>query len=190
MKKKVLNIWQILCLILAAALVLTGVVLISKVAALKEEVKLLNVQVAELEKYNTELLTQRDYSATVEEEIGFEESADYSNLDIDGWAVQDGVLTVTGSIHVGMFSDTVSSARLELRKGDEVLQTISLELLEGEAEDVYETELTGVSFRIPEISASEELQLWLVVQPAAGNAFSTFGASWYQAGGQLMLITG
>lgn len=194
MNKKVLTVSQILCIILAAALLVSVAVLVftgSKNAALKEELELLNAQVAELEQHNMELLDQLNASGILPEaDSALDDLVDYSALDIDGWNAQDGTLTVTGFVHVGMFSDTLASAHLELRKGDEVLQTLPLELKEGEAEDVYEAELTGVSFRIPALSANEELQLWLVVQPENSSSVSSFGAGWYQADGQLMLITG
>lgn len=194
MNKKVLTVSQILCIVLAAALLVAVAALIftgSKIAALKEELHLMNVQVAELEQHNMELLGQLDTSGVLPEaDSALDDLADYSAFDIDGWSVQDGTLTVTGFVHVGMFSDTLTAAHLELRKGDEVLQTVPLDLQVGEAEDVYEAELTGVSFRIPALSANEEVQLWLVVQPANGGAIFSFGAGWYQAGDQLMLITG
>jgi hypothetical protein len=194
MKKKVLNLQSLLCIVLAVALAVTAVALFftdAKTAALEEELQLMSVELAELKLQNTELQAQLNASGILPEAGSQQEDiADYSVFDVADWSVQDGNLTVTGSVYVGLFSDTLSAAHLELRKGDEVLQTVALELWEGEAEDVYEAELNGASFRLPALSDDEELQLWLVVQPANGSAVSSFGAGWYQVGDELMMVTG
>lgn len=188
MKTKTLKISQILCIVLAAALLLTVVLLIgakSEVSDLEKEVQALNEQVqslhAQLNSHSVSVVPGTD---------NVEEDGDYSTFIIDYWAANDGMLTVSSSVYVGMFSDELSGARVELWRGDAVVQSIPLALAEGEAEDVYEAVLTDVTFTIPQIDSTEELQLWLVVESANGNPVFTCGAGWYLEGDELMLVSG
>lgn len=196
MEKKTVKIPQILCIVLAAALLLSLLALVSAksdATQLEEQVRMLNEHIQTLELQNQAMQTQLEASGIFEDPMDFddmEEDGDYSTLTIDSWLAADGKLTVSGYVYVGMFSDTLSGAQLELWRGDAVLHSIPLTLEIGEAEDVYEGELIDVSFAIPEIGSDEELQLWLVVEPANGNPVFTCGAGWYLENGRLMLITG
>ena len=194
MKKKFLVVFQILSIFLAAALLLSVVALVrsgSEKATLEEQVQTLRAEVEELQARNQELNAQLNSWGIQSGEYGeIKPEFDYSSLEIDSWSENSGMLTVSGYIHVGMFSDKLSSARLELWKGDVVLQSLPLQLQESEAEDVYEKELADISFQIPDLSSNEELQLWLVMESASGNIVFTFGAGWYQEDGHLLLITG
>ena len=81
------------------------------------------------------------------------------------------------------------SARLELWKGDAVYSSQPVTLNATEADTVFEANLS-TSFRIPELSSGEELQLWLMVEPEGSEALFACAAGWYLENGELMIITG
>lgn len=182
-KKQIFRIACILCIVLAAALLLSVIGLISanaKVAALEEEVAALNTHIQAMEMQ----LNAQDFLA------GQEDDVDYATLSIDSWTTEGDNLLVSGYAFVGLFSDTIMGAQLELRRGEILLQSIPVMLDIGEAENVYEAALVNTSFRIPQMSNNEELQLWLVVTPTNSAPISAYGAGWYVEDGSLMLIAG
>lgn len=182
-KKQIFRIACILCIVLAAALLLSVIGLISanaKVAALEEEVQTLNAHVQALEMQ----LSVQDFLTDQGADV------DYATLSIESWDVDGENLTVSGYAFVGLFSDSIIGAQLELRRGEILLQSIPLMLELGEAENVYEAAIADTSFRIPELNSEEELQLWLVVTPTSSAPLSAYGAGWYVEDGSLMLIAG
>ncbi len=183
MKKKIVRFYQILCLALAAALLLMTVAFISvksEVTTLEEEVQTLNSHIQALEMQ----LNVQDFLATEEDNV------DYATLSIESWSAEGEKLTVSGYVFVGLFSDSILGAQLELRSGEILVQSIPLALELGEAENVYEAAIADTSFRIPKLNAEEELQLWLVVTPTSSAPLSAYGAGWYVEDGSLMLIAG
>lgn len=182
-KKQIFRIYQIACLVLAVALLITVAALISatsKTAALKEEVQSLQSHIQALEMQ----LNVQDFLAVEEE------NEDYATLSIESWNANGDTFTVSGYAFVGLFSDTLANAQLELRRGEILLQSVPLTLELGEAENVYEAAIADISFPIPQLNADEELQLWLVVSPTSSAPLSAYGAGWYMEAGSLMLVAG
>ena len=83
----------------------------------------------------------------------------------------------------------ISDARIELRKGENVLDSQSISFGSGDAIGIYEVDVS-VQFDFPEIGADEELQLWLIVDSESAGLLETCGGGWYPENGEWMLITG
>ena len=188
MQKKVFTISLLLCVILAAALLLSVVSLVSA----RSEIAALTEQVHALEEQNQQLRTQMvaaeppiqtDITAT-------DLTSYYCTLTVDSWSIEGNTLTVSALAYANLPGCTKANAQLELWLGSTVLQGSSVTLDIGEADGVFEAEITNASFTIPEISSDEELHLWLTVEPMNNQPVFVCGASWYTENGQLMLIAG
>ena len=195
MKKNGLLFSLIACVLLAAALLLSVTALIaakSEAKAASEQVQALTGQIQTLEEQNQALRLQLSYqNATwfpTEELPAYGEAYDCT-LMVDGWEKEGGTLKVSVFAQAFLEEDVPFTARLELRRGDAVLESQPVTLDTGEAAGSFEAEVT-VSFSMPEIGADEELQLWLAVQSAGSDPLFACGAGWYLEDGQLMLITG
>ena len=183
MKKKSLTICLIVCAVLAAALLLSVVALASSKpdpSAPENEEQVLQDQ---------PLPEQPDAPTGQIEFIPIVPEESYCTLVIDTWSVEDGILTASTFLQAVMSESSDFTARVELLNGDVVLAAHPVTLDAGEAGGIYEADVT-VQFEIPELSAEDELQLWLVVEPAGGDALYYCGADWYLEDGTLMLITG
>lgn len=198
MKKNALTITLILCVVLAAALLLTGISLIKANAALAEadsQIQALTAQVQALEQQNQSLQAQPDDQTAAATPIQTQavpvDPADfYCSLVIDNWTAQNGILAVDAFAQAYLDESIKFSAQLELWRGDAVLESHDILLDIGEAEGMFEADIVGAAFTLPEITADEELQLWLMVKPSGSDAIFSCGAGWYLEEGQLMLITG
>ena len=177
MKKNTPTIYLIACVILAAALLVSVIALVSAQSQVKE----LKAQVQSLQ---GQLSVDQSYVVPARPEDY------YCNLVVDTWSVASDTLTVDAYAQAALSVNVAATAQLELRLGDTVLQTIALELEAGEAAGMHEADITNAAFAIPSLGADDELQLWLTVCPENGEPFSTCGAGWYPEDGQLMLITG
>lgn len=194
MKKKAYTISLIVCVILAAALLLSVIALVSaksKVKASSEQVLTLIKRVQALEEENQTLQAQLDaQSSAVQAEVTPVDTEDfYCTLMVDTWEVKDGKLTADTFAQAVLSEGVNFSAQIELWRGDAVLASQDVILDIGEADGVFESDVK-VAFQIPEIGADEELQLWLMVEPVGSEALFACGAGWYLEDGVLMLITG
>ena len=198
MKKNTLTLTLILCAVLAAALLLTGISLTKANAALEDaqaQIQSLTAQVQALEQQNQSLQAQPDSQSTTASPIQTQttpvDTTDfYCTLVIDDWTVQNGILAVDAFAQAYLDERIKFSAQLELWRGDAVLEAQEVLLDLGEAEGMFEADIVGAAFSLPEITVGEELQLWLMVKPSGSNALFSCGAGWYLEDGQLMLITG
>ena len=198
MKKNALTITLILCAVLAAALLLTGISLVTAKAEIKDaqaQIQFLTAQVQALEQQNQSLQAQPDNQTTavppVQTQTSTVDAEDfYCTLVIDDWTVQNGILAVDAFAQAYLDTNIKSTAQIELWRGDAVLETQEILLDIGEAEGMFEADIVGAAFTLPEITAGEELQLWLMVKPSGSDALFSCGAGWYLEDGQLMIITG
>lgn len=191
MKKASPNILLILCIVLAAALLLSVGALISAKAEAKaatEQLQILSDRLQTLETENATLRLQQGFLDSVWTPV--EGESDYHcTLMVESWSVENTTLSVSTFAQAVLAPDAVCSAQLELRLGNTVIASQPIDLNAGEAEGIFEAD-TAVSFSIPEISADEELQLWLIVESAGSDTLYACGAGWYQEDGHLLLITG
>ena len=187
MKQK---IYPALCILLAAALALTVGLLFSakaEAAAAVEQLQILSGRLQTLEEENTALRLQQSFQSVQWAPM---EDGDYRcTLLVESWSEADGSMTVDAFAQTLLAPQADFHARLELRRGDEVLSEVPAVLEAGEAAGVYEADVSA-SFRIPAIADGEELQLWLVVESDCCGILSSCGAGWYPENGEWLLITG
>lgn len=192
MKQKLL---PVLCAVLAAALLLSVTALIfekSETKAAEQYIDFLTAQVQTLEEQNQALQLQLSYQGIMWEPIGSESPAEeepYCTLVIDTWTVEDHILSVNTFAQAVLPADVPFSARLELWHGSAVLESHALSLEPGEAAGIFEAD-AAAQFEIPALGADEELQLWLVVEPAGSHPLSAYGAGWHLENEQLVYIAG
>ena len=175
MKTKKSAILVIVCILLAAVLALSVFALVSaqnQIAALEEENHALKAQIENISASNT----------WVSEEA-------YCSLVVADWSVNGGVLNATAFAQAVIADPAVSDARIELRRGETVLDSQSVSFGNGDALGIYEAD-ASVTFNFPSIGADEELQLWLVVQSESAGLLDSCGGGWYFENGEWMLITG
>jgi len=189
-KKKNLPL-LIICLLLLVSLLVSVVLLISAkkdVKDLEEAVLNLTEENEELDNLNQALRLQLDSMFLTGSPNTYVEE-DYCSLLVDSWSVKDNVLSVDVLAQVFLMHPTTFNAKLELWRGESVFASQAVKLSETEADTVYEANLSA-SFEIPAISAGEELQLCLMVEPAEGDPFFAYAAAWYLENGELAIVTG
>lgn len=177
MKQKKYPISAIVCIILAVALLMSVIALISaksEISALKDENLALQ---AKLESSSA----QTQITPVISDER-------YCTLIIDTWSVQGDILSAGTFVQAVIPNVSDYTAQIELWKGNNVLDSMPVTLEPGEEAGIYETDVS-VEFEIPEITADEELQLWLTIDLGDEVIYSC-GAGWYLENDQLMLITG
>ena len=119
----------------------------------------------------------------------------YCNLIIDHWeSDQENLNIVTAYAQAIVASNapsaTAEHAQLVLKLNGKELSSVEITLAAGESSESLEADVKNVSFSIPDLSTSDELELWLVVTLPGNIAISGYGASWYREGGMLHLISG
>ena len=119
----------------------------------------------------------------------------YCNLMIDQWDATDEELTIhTAYAQAVMVSNaalaTAEHSRLVLRMGDQEVSTYDVTLNPGESSESLEADLEDITFQIPTLGTRDELELWLEVTLPGNITVTGYGASWYQEGGMLHLISG
>ena len=196
MKKNALTVTLIICLVLAAALVLS----IAGFVSAKSDVAKLTARIEALEAENQALLAQTSIpSAPVYTDVDVPDevvssSADtdayYCTLMIESWSYENGKLTITAFAQANLPGCTKANAKLELCKGDTALESVDIMLDSGEAEGIFEAEAANISFSVPAMGANDELLLWLKVDPMNGGSVLDCGAVWYLENNQLMLVAG
>ncbi len=191
MKKKRRQPLLIPCILLALALVVSLFFLLrarSDVKELEEALLELTEEKAATDNLNEALRIQLDsYFLGVPNGAYLEE--DYCSLLVDDWSENNGKLNVDTFAQVFFAVPTDFSAKLELRHGDTVISSQNVTLNPTEADTVFEADLSA-SFDIPDLSAGEELQLCLTIEPATENPFSAYAAGWLLEDGNLVIITG
>ena len=113
----------------------------------------------------------------------------YCTLVVADWAVNGNVLTADTFAQAALPDPAITDARIELRRGETVLDSLTITFENGEAIGIYEVDVS-VEFDFPEIGADEELQLWLVVESESAGILDSCGGGWYLENGEWMLITG
>lgn len=121
----------------------------------------------------------------------------YCDLWLDDWAVSEDTLTITGAlVQIQLPQLQSTDAReiqpetsLILMRGDEVLHRTGVETVPGEGTGSYEAELKELSFPLPALSESDDLELWLEVT-CGQDTMTLCAAEWYTDNGQLMLAAG
>ena len=119
----------------------------------------------------------------------------YCNLVIDHWeSDQNNLNIVTAYAQAIVVSNapsaTIESAQLVLKLNGEETSTAEITLSPGEASESLEADVQNISFSIPQLSTIDELELWLKVTLPGNLTLQCYGASWYQEGGMLHLISG
>ena len=114
---------------------------------------------------------------------------EYCSLLVDSWSEKDGVLSFDAFAQLFLIAPADFTARLELWRGDTVFSTQPVTLNTTEADTIFEANISA-SFDIPQIGDDEELQLWLMVEPASGNPLFACAAGWSLENGELVIITG
>jgi len=194
MKKRKTRISPVLivCIfLLAAALVLSLLGLRSAKAELAATTKQLEILVAENEQLNN--LNQALRLQLDSQFLGgsgstyFEE--DYCSLLVDNWSVTDGMLSFDAFAQVFLTAPVNFTTRIELWRGDTVFSSQAVTVDPTEADTIFEGNISA-TLEMPEISAEEELQLWLMAQTENGDTFFACAATWMLEGDNLVLITG
>lgn len=119
----------------------------------------------------------------------------YCNLIIDHWESDQGNLNIVTAYAQAIVtsnapSATAEGARLVLKLNGEELSAAEITLNPGESSESLESDVKNISFSIPDLSAGDELELWLEVTLPGNITISCYGTSWYQEGGRLYLISG
>ena len=176
------------CVLLAVALLVSLFFLFSarrEVKELEEALQTVTEEKEAMDNLNQALRMQLDSyfvgSSYVEE--------DYCSLLVDNWSESNGKLKVDALAQVFLTVPTEFTAKLELWRGDAVVSSKAVTLNPTEAETVFEAEVSA-DFEIPAISAEEELQLCLMIEPADGDSFFAYAAGWQLEDGNLVIITG
>ena len=175
MKQKSLIITLIVCAVLVA--VLLAVVLISS-----------NSEDAAPKEGNETLHVQEESSSHHSGSIVLGDK-DYCMLTVDKWSVENGILTIDAFAQALISNDVTASARVELWKNTDILTAHPITLGEGEADHVYESEIS-VQFDIPEMSAEDELHLWFIIELSDDTVLFSSDASFYLENGELMIMAG
>lgn len=119
----------------------------------------------------------------------------YCNLIVDHWeSDQENLNIVTAYAQAIVISNAASAtaerAQLVLKLNGEELSTAEITLRPGESSESLEADIKNISFSIPSLSTTDELELWLNVILPGNITISSYGASWYRDGDMLYLISG
>lgn len=122
----------------------------------------------------------------------------YCNLIVDDWSATEKHLTLvsgSGNIQLPLLYNgdkplECTSAQLVLQKNGKDVAKKDLILEKGETENSYYTDVSGIRFKLPEMEAEDQLDLWLDVYLSEGGGMTSSGGSWYKSGGALDLVVG
>lgn len=120
----------------------------------------------------------------------------YCNLMLDTSEYADGKLTLSGGYaqvqlpRIAAGEASCKSAELVLTRDDQEIARQALTLGEGEGVMQYETDLTGISFSLPEMEDDQQLDLRMDVVLSDGQTMTSPGASWFYLDGDLLLAVG
>lgn len=178
MKQKSLTISLLVCAVLAAALLLSVVALISaksEISALEDQVHALSAQL--------------DAASNQTVSVNAIPEGDYCTLIIEKWSAENGILTVDALAQAALPANTNAQARIELWDKTDILSSQPFTLDARKELGIYEAETT-VQFELPKMDEGDELQLWLIVEPEGGLDIFSCGAGFYLEDGQVMIIAG
>lgn len=189
------NKTSVILLIVCAVLCTTLLVSVFSLRAAKADMKELEVQLTVLAKENDQL-SNLNQALRLQLDSMFLNSPsstyieeDYCALLVDSWSESEGILSFDAFAQLFLTVPVEFTARLELWRGDTVFATQPITLNATEADTVFEANLS-TSFSIPKIGDGEELQLWLMVEPANGAPLFACAASWSLENDELLIITG
>lgn len=122
----------------------------------------------------------------------------YANLLVSDFTTEEDRLVLTvgfAETQVPMLTadgvvPAVVSARLVLQLDEEEVASENIAMEPGEADGIYVADVEGIRFDIPELSADQELSLWLEVELSNGTVARGYGVSWFSDGRELYLISG
>ena len=182
MKTKTNKIFLIVCAALTAALLLSVIGLI----AARSDVKELEADVLALTEENQQL---KMLNQALQTQMGIlEDSETFCELSVTDWSASGDTLNVSAHAYASLPIGAQVNARLELWHGPKVVGSEPVTLTAGIVGS-YDADVTA-AFKIPALQEDEELQLWLVIDSDSFNTISFCGASWYEEGGQLMVVAG
>lgn len=186
MKTKKATPYLIICVLLSAALLLSVVFLISA----KSDVKELEAEILALTEENQQLsLLNQALHTQLNDRVGVVDGEHFCELSVDDWSQENGALNVSIWAQASLPAGVQPNARIEMWRGSDVIANQPITLAAGEIDGIFEA-VSTLSFQIPAIEPSEELELWLIVEAPGCNTLFTCGAGWYQEDGQLMIIAG
>lgn len=175
MKTKKMPILLIVCIVLAAALVLS----VATLASTKSQLKA-------LEEENRTLLEQ---VRTLHASQSWQVDDFYCSLVVADWAVENNTLSALTFSQAVLPDSAAFDARIELRRGETVVISQAITLVESGTSNLYEVDST-LEFDFPAIGADEELQLWLVVESEETGLLENCAGGWYLENNEWMLVTG
>lgn len=120
----------------------------------------------------------------------------YCMLNVYDWQIADDTLTLlTGDVQIQLPRMTATgekasctAANLILQLDGEELERKSLMLpVTG---DLLETDVSGITFTVPRLEESSQLDLWLEVLLSDGQVLTHSGSSWYYFEGELIQAVG
>lgn len=115
-----------------------------------------------------------------------ESSCDSSTLSLTTGKVQVQVPAITND------GETVScqEAFLVLSHNGQELEKKALSLSETETANLYEAELAGTSFTLPQLKADEKVELTLSVTLTNGQSLSAYGGNWVYGAEDILPVVG
>lgn len=122
----------------------------------------------------------------------------YCNVVVDSSSYADGKLTLTGGtveVQVPRITNAgeeilCDTAVLVLTYNGEEVAAEELTLSESEVPGSYETEITGISFNVPEMEDDQQLTLRLDVTLSNAQTLTASGCTWSYMGGELLSAVG
>ncbi len=122
----------------------------------------------------------------------------YCNLFVEDWNYAGGKLTIASGfaqaqmpvISAGGDEETPVKAELVLLHNGTEVERSALELADGEAEGVYETAISDISFTAPKLEDDHQLDVILVVTLSSGGTIEYNGCSFYVIDGTLNPVMG
>ena len=161
------------------------------IAKLRQENADLKAQVSILQ----EAASQVTPTLAVPQTILVDVKNSYCNLIVDHWESDQHNLNIVTAYAQAIVSSnapsaTAERAQLVLKLNGQELSTAEITFSAGESAESLEADVRNISFSIPDLSVSDELELWLEVTLPGNITISCYGASWYRDGGMLYLISG
>ena len=93
---------------------------------------------------------------------------------------------------IGMTSESVaiSGAQLILECAGKEIARCDLTMIPGESPDRYAAEIAGISFAVPTLEDSQQMDIRLEVSLNDGQTLKASGGSWFSTNGELYLVVG
>lgn len=122
----------------------------------------------------------------------------YCNLFVADYELKDEKMNITsGYVQVQLPQISADGskvafegAELVVQLNGETVETLKIDLPQGEGAGSYESALTSVSFKMPEMKDDYQLDLNLVVKLSDGSTITANGGSWFYNNGKLNMVVG